>query len=153
MGLRQPALGLRHAAPAAPFQIRLPINRRLAGGPAGATGVVATRVVEQRVHAALAAGVKPSPDGGAGTAHRRRDPLQSPLAGQTESDGEQPLTPRARGLVLQAAKDQVSRAAATQFCPGSCQARSCVHPRLLIPAYSCGRYEANQAATYMFYGY
>ena len=111
MGLGQPALELRHAAPAAGLQIFLQLGQGHAGEFAGATGVVAPRVVEQRVHAAFAIGVKPGLDGGAGTAHRLRDAVQSQFALESQLHGQQSLAPRAGWFGVQPEGDEVSLAA------------------------------------------
>jgi hypothetical protein len=52
--------------------------------------------------------VKPSLDGGAGTAHRLRDAIQSQFARQTKLHGKQSLAQRAGRFSVQTADDQVS---------------------------------------------
>ena len=111
MGLGQPALELRHAAPAAGFQILLQFGQGCAGEFAGPAGVVAPGVMEQRVHAALAIGVKLGLDGGAGAAHRLRDAIQSQFALESQLHGQQALAPRSGRFGVQATGDEVRLAA------------------------------------------
>ena len=111
MGLGQPALELRHAAPTAGFQIFLQLGQGRTGEFAGPAGIVAAGVVEQRVHAAFSIGVKPGLDGGAGAAHRLRDAAQSQFALESQLHGEQTLAPRSGRFGVQAAGDEISLAA------------------------------------------
>ena len=111
MGLGQPAPELRHAAPAAGLEIFLQLGQGRAGEFAGPTGVVRARVVEQRVHTALAIGVKPGLDGGAGTARGLRNLIQSQFALKSQVHGQQALASRSGWFGVQPAGDEISLAA------------------------------------------
>ena len=131
VGPGQPALELGHAAPAVGCQILLQLGQGRAGEFAGPAGVVAPGVVEPRERAALAIGVKPGLEGGAGTAHRLRDGLQPPFALASQWHGQQALAPRAGRFGVAAAGDEVRRAATIWFCPGSAPAQRRASPRRL----------------------